>query len=168
MYKGNRRKEVCRLFGHQRHMHIASWAPQLPPGFEFTFTLLPENEKPLTAKTYRRIALPPNNYRRIALPPKNPAIFWFTASAKVVTAEKRKTSYRQKITAVLHYHRKNSAISWFTASTKVVTAKNEKTAKRLKLTAVWQYRPAPPVSAYVKKTLPTTTLQNLKLGIGFA
>ena len=24
MYKGNRRKEVCRLFGRQKHMHIAS------------------------------------------------------------------------------------------------------------------------------------------------
>ena len=70
MSKGDRRKEVCRLFGRQKHMHIASWAPQLPPGFEFTFTLPPENDKPLTAKTYRRIALPRNNYRRIALPPK--------------------------------------------------------------------------------------------------
>ena len=50
MYKDDRRKEVCRLFGRQKHMHIGSWAPQLPPSFEFTFTLPPKNGKPLTAK----------------------------------------------------------------------------------------------------------------------
>ena len=96
-YKGNRRKEVYRLFGRQKHMHTASEAPQLRPSFEFTFTLPPKNEKPLSAKTttavlhyhrknaaifwfyrfrqsrYRRKMknrLPPKNYRRIALPPK--------------------------------------------------------------------------------------------------
>ena len=51
-------------------MHIASWAPQLPPSFEFTFTLPPKNKNRLPPKKYRRIALPPNNYRRIASPPK--------------------------------------------------------------------------------------------------
>ena len=56
-------------------------------------------------------------YRR-----KNTAIFWSHASAKVITAEKLKTAYRQKITAVLHCRRKHTAIFWFTASTKVVTA----------------------------------------------
>ena len=35
--------------------------------FEFSFTLRPKNEKPLTVppKNYRRIALPPNKYRHI-------------------------------------------------------------------------------------------------------
>ena len=47
--------------------------------------------------------LPPKNYRRIALPWKNTAIFWLTASAKVVTAENEKTAYRLKITAVWQY-----------------------------------------------------------------
>ena len=34
-------------------------------------------------------------------------------TAKVVTAEKQKTAYRQNITAVLHYRRKNIDIFWF-------------------------------------------------------
>ena len=33
--------------------------------FEFTFTSPPKKQKPLTAKNYRRIAVPPNIYRRI-------------------------------------------------------------------------------------------------------
>ena len=33
--------------------------------------------------------------------------------AKLVTAGKRKTAYRQNTTAVLHYRRKNAAILWF-------------------------------------------------------
>ena len=34
-------------------------------------------------------------------------------TAKIVTAEKRKTAYRRNITAVLHYRRKNTAMFWF-------------------------------------------------------
>ena len=64
VYKADRRKVVCRLFGRQNHMYMA---PQLPPSFQFSFTLRPKNEKPLTVppKNYRRIALPPNKYRHI-------------------------------------------------------------------------------------------------------
>ena len=70
MYKGRRRKEVCHLFGRQKHMHIASQAPQLPPIFELTFTSPPKNEKPLTAKKLPPFCvtakqLPPNKYRHI-------------------------------------------------------------------------------------------------------
>ena len=68
---------------------------------------------------------------------KNSVIFWFTASTKVVTAEKMENRLPPRITAVLHYRQENTAIFWFTASTKVVTAKNEKTANRLNITAVW-------------------------------
>ena len=41
--------------------------------------------------------LPPKNYRRIALPPKKYRIFWFTASAKVVTAKNEKPAKRLKL-----------------------------------------------------------------------
>ena len=50
------------------------------------------------------MALPPKKYRHF---------FGFTASAKVVTAEKWKIAYRQKNTGVLHYRRKNTAIFRF-------------------------------------------------------
>ena len=42
-----------------------------------------------------------------------PPYFGNTATAKVVTAEKRKNANRQNIAAVLHYRRKNTAIFWF-------------------------------------------------------
>ena len=41
------------------------------------------------------------------------AMFGFTASAKIVTAIKRKTAYRPNITAVWYYRRKITAILWF-------------------------------------------------------
>ena len=41
-------------------------------------------------------------------------------TAKVVTAEKRKTAYRQNITAVVHCRLKNTAIFGFTASAKKI------------------------------------------------
>ena len=88
MYKCDRRKEVCRLFGRQKRMHIASEVPQLPPSFEFAFTL-PPREELLTAKK-----LPPYCIT---------AIFWFTASAKVVTAKNEKNAYRLKFSAVWQY-----------------------------------------------------------------
>ena len=50
MYKGNSRKDVCRLFGGQVHLLTAIEETQLPPSFKFTFTLPPKNEKPLTSK----------------------------------------------------------------------------------------------------------------------
>ena len=137
-----KRFAVCSGAKNTKGLHIAGYAPQLPPSFEFTFTLPPKNEKPLTAKKnaailhHRQIITSVLHYRL-----KNTALFWFTASPKVVTAEKRETTHGQKITAVLHCHRKNTAIFSFTGSAKVVTAKNEKTATRLKNTAVWQYRP---------------------------
>ena len=104
MYKGNRRKEVCRLFGRQKHMHIGSKAPHLPPCFEFTFTLPPKNEKPLTTKKlplycFTAEKIPP--YFGLPLPPKS------------LPPKNEKNAYRQKNTAVLHYRRKNTAIFWF-------------------------------------------------------
>ena len=52
------------------------------------------SRREITALVYRHI---------LVMPP----------TAKVVTAEKRKTAYRQNNTAVLHYRRKNTAIFWF-------------------------------------------------------
>ena len=89
MYKGDRRKEVFRLSGRQKHMHMASYAPQLPSSVELTFTLPPKNkEKRLPSKItavlhYHQTITAVLLYRR-----KSTAIFWFTASAKVVTVEK--------------------------------------------------------------------------------
>ena len=78
-------------------MHIASWALQLPQGFKFTFTLPRKNEKPLTA-----INVPPYCITAETIIP----YFGFTASTKVVAAEKQKNAYHQNITPVLHYHQK--------------------------------------------------------------
>ena len=70
---------------------------------------------------YRQVLNLRSRYRRKTknrLPPKitaakTPQYFGFTASAKVVTAEKWKTAYRQKFAAVLHYRLKNTATFWF-------------------------------------------------------
>ena len=91
MYEVNRRKRGL-LF--VRAPKTCSLAPQLPPSFKSPFTLLSRNEKRLTAGN---------------LPP----YYGFTASAKVVTAKKRKTVHRQKITAVWHCRQKIAAIFWF-------------------------------------------------------
>ena len=64
------------------------------------------------------------------------AKFWIYVH---VTAEKRKTAYHQKITAVLHYL-KIPLYFGFTASAKVITAEKWKTAYRQKITAVLHYR----------------------------
>ena len=80
MYKGHLRKKVCLLFGRQKHM--ASWTPQFPPSFEFTFALPPKNEKRLPPKHYHRIALPPKKYRPyfgLPLPPKSLPPYCITA-----------------------------------------------------------------------------------------
>ena len=61
----------------------------LPPPLK---SLPPKNEKPPTAE-------------------KLPLYFGFTAPAEVVTAKKRKTAYRQNITAVWHYCPKSTAMS---------------------------------------------------------
>ena len=64
-------------------------------------SLPPKNEKPPTAETLPRYGITAE---------KLPPYFGFTASAEVVTAKKRKTAYRHKITAVWHYHPKSTAI----------------------------------------------------------
>ena len=72
----------------------------------------PVNYRPAGRKRYRHIldlppppkSLPPRNEK----PPtavKLPPYFSFTASAEVVTAQKRKTAYRRKITAILRFYR---------------------------------------------------------------
>ena len=133
MYKGDRRKEVCRLFGRQKHMHVARSSPQLPPSFECTFTSPPKNEKPLAAKK-----LPPYCITAEKITP----YFGLPLAPKSLPPKNEKPPTAKKKSAVLHYRRKNTAIFWFTASDKVVTTKNDKTANRLEITAVWQYRPA--------------------------
>ena len=86
--------EVCRLFGHRNYR----------PSFEFTFTLPPKNEKPLTAKN-----LPPYCITAKQVPPycitaeKMPPYFGLPLPPKLSTHKNEKTAYRQKITAVLHY-----------------------------------------------------------------
>ena len=70
------------------------------------------------------------HYRR-----KNTAILWFTACAKVVTAKKWKTAYRQKLPLYCV-----TAMFWFTAYAKVITAKKPPKRHRRMSTA-------PPVSA---------------------
>ena len=92
MYKGNRRKEVCRLFGRQKHVHIPSWAPQLPPSLQFKFHVTAEKRRIAYLQTVTAVL----HYRR-----KIPAYFGFIASAKFVTAEilkianlKKRTRYR--------------------------------------------------------------------------
>ena len=54
-------------------------------------------------------SLPPKN-EKLPTAEKLPPYFGFTASAEVVTAKKRKTAYRPKITAVWHCRPKNTAI----------------------------------------------------------
>ena len=144
-------KEVCCSFGRRKHV-----------ARHRNYRLVLSLRSRYRRKTKKR--LPPKNYRHIlvlppppkSLPPKNekpptaetlppygitaeklPTHFCFTGSTKVVTAKKRKTAYRRKITA----------------SAKVVTAKKRKTAHRRKITAAWHYLPCPP-----KKALPTITL----------
>ena len=114
--------EVCRLFGHRNYR----------PSFEFTFTLPPKNEKPLTAKN-----VTPYRITAEEIAP----YFGYTASAKVVFAEKQKTAYRHKLAPYCIAGEKIPPHFGFTASAKVVTARNEKTVNRLKITTVWQYRP---------------------------
>ena len=133
MYKGDRWKEVCRLFGRQKRMHIAiARHRNYRQVLNWRSRYRRKTKNRLPPKNFRRIALPPNNYRRIALPPKKYYRF-------------RQSRYRRQMKNRLpqkNYRRKNTAIVWFTPSAKVVTAKNEKPANRLKITAVWQYRPA--------------------------
>ena len=91
------------------------------------------------------------HYRR-----KNTAILWFTACAKVVTAKKWKTAYRQKLPLYCV-----TAMFWFTAYAKFVTAKNEKTANLQHVTAVClRPRLCPP-----KKTSPTITVAKIIIHI---
>ena len=80
--------------------------------------------------------------RKSAYRQKLPPYFGFTASAKVVTAEKWKPPAAKKLPPYRVTAEKIPPYFGFTAWAKVVAAKNEKTANRLKITAVWQYRHA--------------------------
>ena len=104
-------KEVCRLFGRRKHVarhrnyrlglslrsryrQKSAYREKLPP-YGITTEKLPlKNGKPPTAEK-----LPPYGITA----EKRPLYFGFTASAKVVTAKKRKTAYRREITAVWRY-----------------------------------------------------------------
>ena len=112
-------KEVCRSFGHRKHLAINRYRSyRLVLSLRSHYRQKTNNLLP--PRNYRRMALPPKMYCHIlvlppppkSLPPKNekpptaeklPPYFGFTASAKVATAKKRKTTYRRKITAVWHY-----------------------------------------------------------------
>ena len=103
-------------------------APQLPPSFQFSFTLRPKNEKPLTAKklppycitaeqippyfglplppkslppkNLKKRRLPPKQYRRIALPPKKYRHFLLYRFRQNRHRQKRETRHPPKITTV--------------------------------------------------------------------
>ena len=128
--------EVCRLFGHRNYR----------PSFEFTFTLPPKNEKPLTAKN-----VTPYRITAEEIAP----YFGYTASAKVVFAEKQKTAYRHKVSAVLHCRRKNTAAFWlyrFRQGRYRQKRENRQPLKNYHRMAV------PPPPCPPKNPLPTTTL----------
>ena len=149
MYKGNRRIEVCLLFGRQKHMHTARHR-----NYRHVLNL----RSRYCWKTKKR--LPPINYSRIALPPKRiPPYFGFAASAEVVTAEKWKTAYRQKITAVVYYCWKNTATFWFyrfCQSRYLRKRENRQPPKNYRCMAI------PPCLCPPRKPLPTTTLDICK------
>ena len=76
-------------------------------------------------------------------------------TVKIVTAEKRRTAYRQNIAAVLHYRRKNTDIFWFyrfRQSSYRQKQENRQPRKNYRRMAI-SPRLCPP-----NKTLPTTTL----------
>ena len=83
------RREITARVGGSGNMAIYRHVLVLPPPSK---SLPPKNEKLPTAEK-----LPP--YTR------------FIASAEVVTAKKRKTAYRQKLTAVWYYRPKSTAMS---------------------------------------------------------
>ena len=136
-YKVNRRKRGLPFVWAPK---TCSYAPQLPPSFESPFTLPPKNERPFTVEK-----LPPHGSTAEKLPP----YFGFTASAKVVTARKRQTAYRRKITSVWHYRRKITDIFWFYRQ----KTKNSLPPKNYRRMAL------PPRLCPSKKALPTITLE---------
>ena len=119
MYKVDRRKRGLPFVRHRKHVarhrnyrlvlslrsrYRQKAKNRLPPKIYRHVLVLPpppkslppKNEKPPTAKK-----LPPYGITAEQLPPH----FGSTASAKVVTADNRKSAYRRKMTAVWHYRR---------------------------------------------------------------
>ena len=143
MYKVNRRNEVCRLFGCQKHTARHRNYRQV---LNFRLRCRRKTKNRLPPKNYRRIALPPKEYRHILVLPPPP---------KSLPQKNEKTAYRRKITAVLHYRRKIPPYFCFTASAKVVTAK--KWPNRLPPKSYW-HMAIPPCLCPPKKSLPRTTL----------
>ena len=71
-------------------------SPTLAPGVVFCTS-------PAGSKYYKNIRVIVGDFPAVKLPP-----WWaeaITASAKIVTAQKRKTAYRRKITAILWFYR---------------------------------------------------------------
>ena len=135
MYKGNRRKEVCRLFGRQKHVNTVTVARHRNQRQVFTL------RSRYRGKTKNR--LPPKNYRRIALPPKK--------YRHILVHRFRQSRYRRKMNNRLppkNYRRtalppKKYRHTWFYRFRQSrYRQKRENRQPPKKITAVWQYRPS--------------------------
>ena len=76
--------------------------------------------------------LPPKHHRRMALPPKNYHHTWvLLPPPKSLPLKKRKTAYRQTITAVWHYRPKSTAICYTAYKSISMSEWSERMALRL-------------------------------------